>query len=377
MGDIGGFAVDAACGAARVGQFALRSLTVTTPLFMPVATRGVVRYVPAGQVEAAGYQVLLSNTYHLMLRPGSKRIADLGGLKHFTGFRGASLTDSGGYQVMSLGAEIDDAGATFRSVYDGSVVTLTPEAATIEQELIGADIAMALDVCTKLPSDRGTIKANAERTERWAYRAREAKSDPEQLQFGIVQGGVDLEIREFSATGIVKVGFDGYAIGGLAVGESPDLTLAAVERSVEFLPRDRPRYLMGVGDPYLLVHSVALGVDMFDCVAPTRLARHGTALTRSGRLRLRNARHLESDEPIDRLCGCETCRRHSRALIAHLLRVDAESAGALISLHNLRFQMDLINETRRAILENRFEEFVSGVDRVWGQHEPSGTANSD
>jgi len=359
------FVVGATDGAARRGQLALRSGIVETPLFMPVATRGMVRLTPTEIVADLGYQVLLSNTYHLMLRPGAEVVAKMGGLNAFTGFPGASLTDSGGFQIMSLDATITSTGARFRNVYDGSWVTLTPEEAVSTQEALGADIAMVLDVCTKLPADRDVLSYNLELTTRWAQRCAEAHRDETQRLFGIVQGGVDAELRSMSAQAIAGIGFDGYAIGGLAVGESAESTLDALRASIAELPADRPRYLMGVGDPYLMAHAVALGVDMFDCVAPTRLARHGTALTQQGPLRVKGVGQRGLDESLDPACGCRVCQRVSKGLLHHLLHVDHESAGALLSIHNLAFQFELISRLRKAIDDHKIEEVLTQVDKIW------------
>ncbi|WP_298208647.1 tRNA guanosine(34) transglycosylase Tgt [Ferrimicrobium sp.] len=353
-------------GSARCGELRLRTGLVETPLFMPVATRGFVRYVPSELVADLGFQVLLSNTYHLMLRPGADIIAQMGGLARFTGFRGASLTDSGGFQIMSLGAKITPEGAHFRNVYDGSWVTLTPEDAMTTQERIGADIAMALDVCTQLPSPREVLEDNLVLTGQWAERSRAAHRDETQQLFGIVQGGVDPELRGRSTEMITRIGFDGYAIGGLAVGESRESTLEAIRSVVAGLPEEQPRYLMGVGDPYLLAHATSLGVDMFDCVAPTRIARHGTALTDEGPLRVKGRANRGLDEPLELKCDCRVCQRVSRGLLHHLAHVDTESAGTLLSLHNLAFQFRLITRLREAIRGNSMQELLADIDRVWG-----------
>ena len=353
-------------GSARSGHLRLRSAIVETPFFMPVATRGIVRYVPSELVADLGFQVLLSNTYHLMLRPGAELIAKMGGLNAFTGFRGASLTDSGGFQIMSLGAKISDEGARFRNVYDGSWVTLTPEEAMVTQERIGADIAMALDVCTQLPSPEAVLRQNLMLTGQWADRSRTAHTDDTQQLFGIVQGGVDSALRKQSTEMITGIGFDGYAIGGLAVGESREKTLEAVRTVVEGLPAERPRYLMGVGDPYLLAHATALGVDMFDCVAPTRIARHGTALTSQGPIRVKGLANRGVDGPLELDCDCRVCRRVSRGLLHHLAHVDTESAGTLLSLHNLAFQFRLITRLRQSIREGTLQALLVDIDKVWG-----------
>jgi len=362
---VGGLSVIATDCAARCGTLGLASGPVSTPLFMPVATRGMVRLVPSETVRQLGFEVLLANTYHLMLRPGEQVIAALGGLARFAGFEGATLTDSGGFQVMSLGAKVTEAGAEFRSVYDGSCVMLTPERATLIQEDLGSSIAMVLDVCTQLPAPRAELDEALARTLRWAERAKSAKTRRDQLQFGIVQGGVEDDLRALGSKAIVDIGFDGYAIGGLAVGESQEATLHAIEAVTRELPRDRPRYLMGVGDPYLIAHGVAAGIDMFDCVAPTRIARHGIALTFEGKVALKSARYVGAPGPLDADCSCPTCRRVSRGLLNHLLHVDKASAGALLSVHNLAFQFRLIEMLRRAIENKTLVSLLFEIDKNW------------
>lgn len=359
------FRIDATHGAARAGTLTLRRGVVPTPVFMPVATRGMVRLVPPAILHELGVSLLLANTYHLALRPGPDVVAALGGLSAFTGFGGPMLTDSGGFQVMSLGGKVDDDGVTFRSTYDGRRVRLTPESVVELEERFGVDIAMVLDVCTMLPAERAELEVAMARTTDWARRARAAHQDEAQALFGIVQGGSDVDLRRDHASAIADIGFDGYGIGGLAVGESAPATLAAVAAAIERLPADRPRYLMGVGDPYLISHAVELGVDAFDCVAPTRLARHGIALTSRGRRALRPSRLLVSDESVDDACDCSTCRTVPRGLIAHLLRVDAQSAGALLSIHNLAFQLKLLSDLREGIRTGTLERVLRRVDEVW------------
>ncbi len=332
---------------------------------MPVATRATVRLVPSWTVASLGFEVLLSNTYHLMLRPGPERIAEQGGLAKFHGFPKGTLTDSGGFQVMSLGARFNEAGVRFRSVYDGRWVDLTPEAAVETQRLIGADIAMVLDVCTQLPAPDAVVAANTTLSARWAARAKRAKHLDGQLQFGIVQGGVDLALRRSSALDIAGIGFDGYAIGGLAVGESTDATLDAVAEACSNLPPERPRYLMGVGDPYLISHAVDLGVDMFDCVSPTRLGRHGVALTSVGKLKIRSPRFASDGGALDEQCTCPVCRQVSRGFLNHLAHADPVSLGSYLSVHNLAFQMSLITQARSAIESKTMKNFLKSVDAVW------------
>ena len=352
-------------GKARLGRLHLRSGAVTTPLFMPVATRATVRLVPAWSVADLGFEVLLSNTYHLLLRPGPERVAKQGGLARFHGFPKGTLTDSGGFQVMSLGARFNESGARFRNVYDGSWVDLTPEGAVEAQRLIGADVAMVLDVCTQLPAPQPVVAANTALSVRWAERAKRAKEPDGQLQFGIVQGGVDLALRRSSALEIAEIGFDGYAIGGLAVGETPVATLEAVGAACAILPSDRPRYLMGVGDPYLLSHAIGLGVDMFDCVSPTRIGRHGVALTASGKMKIKAPRFAADGRPLDESCGCPVCQRVSRGFLNHLAHADPVSLGFYLGMHNLAFQMGLIRQARAAIESKTMGIFLRRIEEVW------------
>ena len=352
-------------GAARAGLVHTPRGSFATPCFMPVATRGTVRAVPADDVSGLGFEVLLANTYHLMLRPGADLIEKLGGLHEFSGWPGRMLTDSGGYQVFSLRPKVDDSGAVFRSTYDGSMHRLTPELAVRVQEQIGADIQMVLDVCPALPAPAATVAAAVDTTAAWAERARGAHRREDQLLFGIVQGGTDADLRVVSARRTVALDFHGYAIGGLSVGETREEMLFALEAALSELPEDRPRYLMGVGDPVGLVEAVALGVDMFDCVLPTRLGRHGTALTPAGRLHLRNARWADEPGPIDAECGCQVCRRWSRAYLRHLLTVGEPSAARLVSIHNLAFMAGLMADVRSAVAGGRMDEARRRARAAW------------
>ncbi|MGA0297600.1 MAG: tRNA guanosine(34) transglycosylase Tgt [Ilumatobacteraceae bacterium] len=359
------FTVEARDGAARAGTASTARGTYSSPLFMPVGTRGAVKYLSADDYSRLGARIVLGNTYHLMLRPGAETIERLGGLGRFSGWDGLTLTDSGGFQVFSLEPQVDDDGVTFRSVYDGDRHRFTPEIAVSVQEAIGADIQMVLDVCPPLPSPPQEIRLALERTSAWASRARAAHRRSDQSLFGIVQGGVSTAMRSESARRTVELDFDGYGIGGLSVGETREEMLPALAAAIEHLPDDRPRYLMGVGDPASMIEAIALGVDQFDCVLQTRLGRHGTALTSAGRLQLSNARHADSDQPIDENCGCEVCARHSRGFLRHLLKTGEPTASRLVSLHNVAWTLALMATARQAIVEGRFAALRSKVLEVW------------
>ncbi|HEX9529989.1 MAG TPA: tRNA guanosine(34) transglycosylase Tgt [Acidimicrobiales bacterium] len=358
--------VDGRDGPARHGRVSTSRGAFSVPCFMPVGTRGSVRTLSAADLDDLGVGVVLANAYHLMLRPGAATVAALGGLHRFTGWEGHVLTDSGGYQVFSLAPAVDDDGVTFRSSYDGSTHRLTPEAAVAVQEALGGDIQMVLDVCSPLPAPAEVLRLAVERTAAWAARAKRAHHLPGQALFGIVQGGVDPDLRRESAQRTVEIGFDGYGIGGLSVGESRPEMLEALAAAVEELPADRPRYLMGVGDPVGLVEAVALGVDMFDCVLPTRLARHGTVLTSAGRFHVRNAALARDDGPLDPSCGCPVCRRWTRAYLRHLHMVGEPSAARLITLHNLRWLLELVRRVSGAIEAGRLAQLRREVAEVWG-----------
>lgn len=353
-------------GAARTGTAATARGRFPIPAFMAVGTRGAVRGLDARDLEALGASVVLANTYHLMARPGAEVVAALGGLHRFTGFGGHLLTDSGGFQIHSLGPAVDDDGVSFRSVYDGRRLRLTPETAVAVQEALGADIQMVLDVCTGLPAPDGALRLAVERTAAWAARARAAhRRTADQAQFGIVQGGTDPALRVESARRTVACDFDGYGIGGLSVGEPRADMLAALDATVPALPEDRLRYLMGVGDPVGVLESVARGVDLFDCVAPTRAARHGTAWTWAGKRSVRAAAAARSDEPIDPECRCPTCDRWSQGYLRHLLVVGEPTAGRLMSLHNLTFMSDLLAAARAAVAGGTLGELRARVGAAW------------
>ncbi len=360
------FDVAATSGLARAGTVHLPRGSFATPVFMPVGTRGAVKTLAADDIEALGAEVILGNTYHLMLRPGVDVVAAMGGLHGFTAYPGRMLTDSGGYQAFSLDSKLDDDGVTFASVYDGAKIRLTPEAAVQAQEALGADIAMVLDVCAALPANRATLSAAMERTLLWAERSRAVHTRADQCQFGIVQGGTDLELRDASAARTVEIGFDGYAIGGLSVGETRAEMLPAIDAAVAQLPSDRPRYLMGVGDPVSLVEAVARGVDMFDCVLPTRLARHGTALTSNGKLQVRNAVHTRSLDPLDGACSCVVCARYSRGYLRHLLQVGEATGARLVTMHNLWYLLELMRRVRISILDGTFAQLRTETVARWG-----------
>ena len=357
-------------GLARTGTVTTARGSYPIPAFMPVGTRGAVKALDSADLEALGAPVVLANTYHLLLRPGVDVVAGLGGLHRFTGWQGHTLTDSGGFQVHSLSPTVDDDGVTFASIYDGNRVRLTPESAVEAQGLIGADIQMVLDVCASLPATDAVLRLAVERTAAWAERAlrhhRNLEARPEgQALFGIVQGGTDAALRQESAERTVALGFDGYGIGGLSVGEPRLAMLEALGATVPHLPSDRVRYLMGVGDPIGLIEAIALGVDQFDCVAPTRMARHGSVLTSAGRLNLRNAVHATDEEPLDGECGCTTCRRWSRGYLRHLLGVGEPTAWRLLTIHNLAFILGLMAEARESIAAGRFEALRSHTAEVW------------
>jgi queuine tRNA-ribosyltransferase len=367
-----GFRVTHTDGLARRGRMTTPHGDVETPAFMPVGTQGAVKGVTHGELEALGAEILLSNTYHLYLRPGDDLIARRGGLHRFIGWTRPILTDSGGYQVFSLSSRrtIDENGAHFRSHLDGSPHSLTPEKAADIQAQLGSDIAMVLDECLAHPASEEAARRSMERTLRWACRARErflairggrvpgvTVSNPGQAQFGIVQGSVFPELREESARQTVAIGFEAYAIGGLSVGEPPDVMYDMVARTTPALPADRPRYLMGTGTPEDLVESVARGIDLFDCVLPTRNARNGQLFTSAGRINIKNARYAEDDRPLDPACPCYTCRTCSRAYLRHLFQAGEINSSTLNTLHNLHFYLDTLSQIRDAIAFGRFERF--------------------
>ena len=363
-----GFELLATDGAARRGRVITARGDVRTPAFMPVGTAGTVKAMYMDQVRELGADIILGNTYHLMLRPGAERISRLGGLHEFGGWSGPILTDSGGFQVMSLAnlRSLDDDGVTFRSHIDGTPYELTPERSIEIQGLLGSDIQMQLDELVSLPNDRTTIERAMERSLRWAERSAQAfGSQPERALFGIVQGGDHPDLRQRSAEALVAMDLKGYAIGGLAVGEERDVMLRIVEATEPHLPANKPRYMMGVGTPLDLLESVARGVDMFDCVMPTRSGRHGLAFTHGGRVNLRNARHAEDTRPLDLRTPCKASRDYSRAYLHHLVRSNESLGGMLLTWHNLAYYQTLMAGMRDAIEAGRFEDFASETREGW------------
>ncbi len=358
-------------GGARRATIITARGPIPTPMFMPVGTRGAVRTVDSGDLEGLDAPIILGNTYHLMLRPGADVVSDLGGLHGFMDWHRAILTDSGGYQIFSLEPEVSDEGATFRSTYDGSTHLLTPESAVDVQVALGADIQMVLDVCSPLPAEHAELTEAVEQTARWAARARRrflhhrAEGFHHGVainQFGIVQGGADPGLRRESAERTVEIGFEGYAIGGLSVGEERTVMLDALDRVVEHLPTEAPRYLMGVGDPVGVIEAIARGVDLFDCVLPTRLARHGTALTDRGRLNVSRSEYARSDE---RLAAAGPAARYPLGYLRHLFKVGEVGAARILTLHNLWWLLGLVRRAQSAIEAGTFQELQGEVHAAW------------
>jgi queuine tRNA-ribosyltransferase len=363
------FRLIATDGAARTGEITTAHGAVRTPAFMPVGTQGAIKGVHHDDVRAAGADIVLANTYHLMLRPSAERVAALGGLHEFMRWPLPILTDSGGYQVMSLAPlrKVAEAGVTFRSHIDGAMVELTPERAIEVQILLGTDVAMQLDECVSLPADAREIERAMTLSLRWAERCRRAfeKAPADRALFGIVQGGDQPGLREESARRLIGLGFHGYAIGGLAVGESEDVMLRMVAATVPALPADRPRYLMGVGTPGDLLKCVALGIDMFDCVLPTRNGRHGLAFTRFGPINIKNAHHAEDPRPLDPQSSCPAAREFSRAYLHHLFKAGEALGGTLLSIVNLYYYQELMAGAREAIAAGRFGDYAGEIQEQW------------
>lgn len=344
---------------ARAGRIHTPHGTFDTPIFMPVGTQATVKTMSPEELKDMGAGIILSNTYHLFLRPGSELVKEAGGLHKFMNWDRAILTDSGGFQVFSLGdlRKITEEGVTFRSHIDGSKKFLSPEVATKVQMDLGADIIMAFDECVPYPADHEYAKQSTLRTTRWAKRCKDTLTRDDQGLFGIVQGGMYKDLRTMSVNDLLELDFPGYAVGGLSVGEPKDLMYEILEHTVSQLPQTKPRYLMGVGTPDCLVEGVMHGIDMFDCVFPTRVARNGTAMAWKGRLVIKNAEYAHDFGPIDENCGCYACRNYSRAYIRHLVRVNEIFGLRLMTMHNLYFLQDFMRQMRQAILEDRFVAF--------------------
>ncbi len=363
------FELLATAGAARAGQLTTPHGMVKTPAFMPVGTAGAMKGMHWREVRDAGSDIVLGNTYHLMLRPGAERIAALGGLQAFTGWNGPMLTDSGGFQVMSLSElrKVKEEAVTFRSHIDGAIVELSPERSIEVQRLLGSDIAMQMDECVRLPAERGDIDRAMQLSLRWAERSKRAfeTAPPGYMLFGIVQGGDVPQLRHVSARNLVDIGFHGYAIGGLAVGEPQEVMLAMIEETAPLLPPERPRYLMGVGTPDDILEAVARGIDMFDCVMPTRNGRHGMAFTRYGQINLRNARHVDDPRPLDEASRWPSARNYSRAYLHHLVRSGETLGAMLLSEINIAYYQHLMSEIRLAISQGSFASFCERTRREW------------
>ena len=385
MSEAFGFRVTHVDGLARRGELRTPHGVVRTPAFMPVGTSGAVKAVTHRDLIEVGAEIILANTYHLFLRPGDELIARAGGLHRFMGWSGPILTDSGGYQVFSLGKRrtIDETGVRFRSHLDGTEHLLTPERATEVQARLGADIAMSFDECTPYPVSVDEARRSMDLTLRWARRSRARflelqegadrtmMVNPDQVQFGIVQGGVFSELRAQSAHGTASVGFDAYAIGGLSVGEPTEVMQEVAAQTASLLPADRPRYLMGVGMPDDLVELVARGIDLFDCVLPTRNARNGQLLTRMGPINIKGARYAEDQDPPDPDCACYTCRHFSRAYLRHLYLAREVNAATLNTLHNLHFYLDTMRRIGEAVMFGSFETFRQAFHQTFSRRQPS------
>lgn len=344
---------------ARAGRIHTPHGSFDTPIFMPVGTQASVKTLAPEELKEMGAGIILSNNYHLFLRPGSKLVKEAGGLHKFMNWDRAILTDSGGFQVFSLGdlRKISEEGVTFRSHIDGSKKFLSPEIATQSQMDLGADIIMAFDECVPYPADFKYTRESMELTLRWAQRCKDTMTNPNQGLFGIVQGGMYKDLRIECANRLVDMDFSGYAVGGLSVGEPKELMYEMLDITLEHLPQNKARYLMGVGTPDCLVEGVMRGIDMFDCVYPTRVARNGTAMTWNGRLVIKNAQYEHDFHPIDEHCNCYTCRNYSRAYIRHLVRVNEIFGLRLLTIHNLHFLIDFMRQMRQSIMEDRFPEF--------------------
>jgi len=357
---------------ARIGTLGTANGLIETPTFMPVGTLGPVKGIDPQDLEALGFGLLLNNAYHLYLRPGHKVVAEMGGLHRFTGWPGAILTDSGGFQIFSLAklCKVTDDGVSFQSHLDGSTHFITPETAIEIEEALGADIIMAFDQCVALPAERDVVRDAVRRTTLWAKRCQASRRRTDQALFGIVQGGLDRKLRTASARDLVGLGFDGYAVGGLSVGESKDDMYAILDVTVPELPSSKPRYLMGVGMPENLIEGVARGIDLFDCVVPSRHGRTGWLFASSGRVLIKQARYLRDEQPIDPACGCPVCARYSRAYLHHLYNVKEMLASRLNTIHNLWYFSEFMRRMRTAIAQGTFAEFRDAFYRDQEQEAP-------
>ncbi|KFI27503.1 tRNA guanosine(34) transglycosylase Tgt [Paenirhodobacter enshiensis] len=369
------FTLNATDGAARTGVIHTPRGDIRTPAFMPVGTAATVKAMMPESVAATGADILLGNTYHLMLRPTAERIANLGGLHRFMNWNKPILTDSGGFQVMSLSdlRKMSEEGVTFASHVDGSRHFLSPERSMEIQRLLGSDIVMAFDECPALPATDEAVARSMRMSMRWAQRSRDAFGDrPGHALFGIMQGGTNRELREESAEALRQIGFDGYAVGGLAVGEGQELMFSTLDYAPGFLPEDKPRYLMGVGKPDDIVGAVERGIDMMDCVLPSRSGRTGQAWTRRGQVNIKNARHMDDPRPLDEHCSCPACRNYSRAYLHHVFKAQEILSAMLLTWHNLHYYQELMQGLRDAIAAGRLNEFVAQFHalRAEGDIEP-------
>ena len=348
-------------GKARLGKIMTNHGEYETPMFMPVGTLANVKTLTPEQVSETNAGIILSNTYHLWLRPGEDIIKNAGGLHKFMNYNGPILTDSGGFQVFSLAKnkkkDITEEGVHFKSHIDGKNLLLTPELSIEIQNKLDSDIAMSFDECIPYPSDYEYTKKSTERTIRWAKRGLDVHKNENQSLFGIVQGGEYEDLRKYSAQETVKMNFDGYSIGGTSVGEGKETMYKMIDYAIEYLPTDKPRYLMGVGDPIDLLEGIERGIDMFDCVLPTRLARHGNAFTRTGKINIKNKKYKEDFTPIEENCDCYTCKNYTKAYIKHLINCEESLGGTLLSIHNIRFLIKLTEEIRESIKQNKFQEY--------------------
>ena len=370
--------IDKTDGAARTGVLAMPRGEIRTPAFMPLGTAGSVKAMMPASVRETGADIILGNTYHLMLRPGAERVARLGGLHKFMNWERPILTDSGGFQVMSLAKlrKLDEDGVRFRSHIDGSEHFLSPERAMEIQRLLGSDIQMVLDECPAYPATKADIEKSLALTMRWAKRSKAAFGEqPGHACFGIVQGGVFADLRARSAAEMIEIGFDGYAVGGLAVGETQAAMFETLDATVKLLPADKPRYLMGVGKPDDIAGAVLRGIDMFDCVIPTRSGRNGQAYTRGGTLNLRNARHANDPAPLDEECACPACTKFSRAYLHHTVKANEIIAAMLLTWHNLAYYQDLMRSLRDAIAHGRLAAAVEQIAAAYSRNERVGESN--